>query len=74
MLKQLRMLTNEAKILETEAPPRGVESSSVSPRQASSHGPRGNTSLGHRDLYSSAEPTSTRSVAGSGSRSRKGHQ
>uniref|UniRef100_A0A2N9HR01 BRCC36 C-terminal helical domain-containing protein n=1 Tax=Fagus sylvatica TaxID=28930 RepID=A0A2N9HR01_FAGSY len=71
---RLRMLTNEAKILETEAPPRGVESSSVSPRQASSHGPRGNTSLGHRDLYSSAEPTSTRSVAGSGSRSRKGHQ
>ncbi|KAL4626390.1 hypothetical protein ACB092_05G092200 [Castanea dentata] len=70
---RLKTLTNEAKTLETEAL-KGVESSSGSPRQASSHGLRGNTSSGHRDLYSPTEPTTTRSVAGSGSRSRKGYQ
>ncbi|XP_030971466.1 lys-63-specific deubiquitinase BRCC36-like [Quercus lobata] len=70
---RLKTLTNEAKSLETEAP-KGVESSSGSPRQAPSHGLRGNTSSGHRDLYSPTEPTTTRSVAGSGSRSRKVYQ
>lgn len=70
---RLKTLTNEAKTLETEAL-KGVESSSGSPRQAPSHGLRGNTSSGHRDLYSPTEPTPTRSVAGSGSRSRKGYQ
>ncbi|KAF3952983.1 hypothetical protein CMV_021522 [Castanea mollissima] len=70
---RLKTLTNEAKTLETEAL-KGVESSSGSPRQAPSHGLRGNTSSGHRDLYSPTEPTTTRSVAGSGSRSRKGYQ
>ncbi|XP_075667269.1 uncharacterized protein LOC142636866 isoform X1 [Castanea sativa] len=70
---RLKTLTNEAKTLETEAL-KGVESSSGSPRQVPSHGLRGNTSSGHRDLYSPTEPTTTRSVAGSGSRSRKGYQ
>ncbi|XP_050286418.1 uncharacterized protein LOC126725650 [Quercus robur] len=70
---RLKTLTNEAKSLETEAL-KGVESSSGSPRQAPSHGLRGNTSSGHRDLYSPTEPTTTRSVAGSGSRSRKVYQ
>lgn len=73
LLKQLVTLTNEAKALEAEAP-KGGESSSGSPRQVPSHGVRGNTSFGHRDPYSSVEPISTRGVAGSGSRSRKGSQ
>lgn len=73
LLKQLVTLTNEAKTLETEAP-KGGESSSVSTRQVSSPGVRGNASFGHRDSYSLSEPISMRGVAGSGSRSRKGSQ
>lgn len=72
-LKQLTMLTNEARILETEAL-RVVESTPGSPRQVPSHGLRGNAVLGPSDLHSSAEPTGIRSIAGSSSRSRRGSQ
>lgn len=63
---RLAMLTDEAKILEAEAI-RGNESSSSSPRSASSRG----TAVGHRDLYP-VESVNMRSVAGAGSRSRRG--
>ncbi|KAL3335363.1 hypothetical protein AABB24_031533 [Solanum stoloniferum] len=56
---RLKMLSEEAKVLETEII-RG-ESNTSSPR-------RGSASLGQRDLYS---PTELRSVSGSSSRSRK---
>lgn len=63
---RLAMLTDEAKILETEV------SSLGSPRNVSSpHGLRGSASFGHRDLYS-PESVNTRTVSGPGSRSRKG--
>ncbi|XP_071691951.1 uncharacterized protein [Rutidosis leptorrhynchoides] len=62
---RLRVLANEAKILEKEST-RGVESSS--PRNASTHGPRGSP----KDLYNPFESSSMRSVIGSSSRSRKG--
>ncbi|KAL5575669.1 hypothetical protein UlMin_017368 [Ulmus minor] len=67
------MLNNEAKKLETEAI-RGSETSSLSPRQAPSHSPRGSASPAHKDLYRAAESLGARSVSGSGSRSRKGSQ
>ncbi|KAM7480373.1 hypothetical protein LguiA_028586 [Lonicera macranthoides] len=70
---RLAMLTDEAKILENEGS-RGSEltSTSVSPRNVSSPGVRGSGPFGHRDLYKPAEPVNSRSVSGSGSRSRKG--
>ncbi|KAF5957130.1 hypothetical protein HYC85_004355 [Camellia sinensis] len=73
---RLVMLTDEAKILETEAF-KGTESSLGSPRNVPSHGLRGSASFGHRDrdrdrdLYSPESPN-TRNVSGPGSRSRKG--
>lgn len=83
LLKQLAMLTEEVKNLETEThraseqssgSPRQVSSPRQipSPRQVSSPVPRGSTPLGHRDLFSPSESISARSLAGSGSRSRKG--
>ena len=71
LLKQLALLTDEVKSLETETH-RGSESSSGSPRQVSSHALRGSASFGHRDLFSPTGSVSPRSVAGPGSRSRKG--
>lgn len=71
LLKQLALLNDEAKNLETEALRVG-EPSSRSPRQVSSHGLRGSASVGHRDLYSSAEPIGPRTVSSPGSRSRRG--
>ncbi|KAH0982715.1 hypothetical protein GBA52_009892 [Prunus armeniaca] len=83
LLKQLAMLTEEVKNLETEThraseqssgSPRQVPSPRQisSPRQVSSPVPRGSTPLGHRDLFSPTESISARGLAGSGSRSRKG--
>ncbi|KAL6285841.1 hypothetical protein ACE6H2_010231 [Prunus campanulata] len=80
---RLAMLTEEVKNLETEThraseqssgSPRQVSSPRQipSPRQVSSPVPRGSTPLGHRDLFSPSESISARSLAGSGSRSRKG--
>ncbi|VVA35107.1 PREDICTED: lys-63-specific deubiquitinase [Prunus dulcis] len=80
---RLAMLTEEVKNLETEThraseqssgSPRQVSSPRQisSPRQVSSPVPRGSTPLGHRDLCSPSESISARSLAGSGSRSRKG--
>nr|XP_043624012.1 lys-63-specific deubiquitinase BRCC36 [Erigeron canadensis] len=63
---RLRMLANEAKILEKESA-RGADSSSSSPRNVSTHGHRGSP----KDLYSPFESNNARSVSGSGSRSRK---
>lgn len=71
LLKQLALLTDEVKSLETETR-RGSESSSGSPRQVSSPALRGSALLGHRDLFSPTGSVSPRSVAGPGSRSRKG--
>lgn len=68
---RLAMLTEEAKRLEAEAI-KGSESSSVSPRNVSSHGHRGSGSFGRRDMYSHAESVIMRNVAGPGSRSRRG--
>ncbi|KAG6669438.1 hypothetical protein I3843_01G235900 [Carya illinoinensis] len=69
---QLAKLISESKSLEAEGL-RAGESSSGSPRQIPYHDLRGNAAFGNRDLYSSAEPISMRpSVAGPGSRSRKG--
>ncbi|KAI3525113.1 hypothetical protein L1887_03785 [Cichorium endivia] len=66
---RLRMLANEAKILEKEST-RGNDSSSNSPRSvSSSHGHRGG---GAKDLYNPFETNNMRSVSGSSSRSRKG--
>ena len=70
LLKQLAMLTDEAKTLETEAY-RGSESSAASPHRSPSHGLRGSNLVGHRDIHSSAD---VRTVAGPGSRSRRGSQ
>lgn len=64
------MLTEEEKHLDAEVI-KGSESSSVSPRNVSSHGHRSG-SFGRRDLYSPAESVTMRSVAGPGSRSRRG--
>ncbi|XP_031263494.1 lys-63-specific deubiquitinase BRCC36 [Pistacia vera] len=64
---RLAMLTDEAKMLETDAS-KGGESSS-SPRHPPSHGLRGSALVGHRDLHSSAN---LRTVSSPGSRSRKG--
>lgn len=73
-LKQFAMLTDEAKNLEAEGT-RGSEPISGSPRQVhSSHGPRGSASPGHRELYSSADSTGSRTFSGPGSRSRRGSQ
>lgn len=71
LLKQLALLTDEVKSLETETR-RGSESSSGSPRQVSSSAVRGSALLGHRDLFSPTGSVSPRSVAGPGSRSRRG--
>ncbi|KAK9923194.1 hypothetical protein M0R45_031626 [Rubus argutus] len=68
---RLALLTDEVKSLETETR-RGSESSSGSPRQVSSPALRGSALLGHRDLFSPTGSVSPRSVAGPGSRSRKG--
>lgn len=68
LLKQLAMLTNEAKILETETL-KGSDSSLLSPHRSPSHGHRGSSLVSHRDLHSSAD---ARTVSGPGSRSRRG--
>lgn len=66
---RLRMLANEAKILEKESTRVNVnDSSSNSPRNVSSHGHRGSG----KDLYNPFESNNVRSVSGSSSRSRKG--
>lgn len=70
LLKQLAMLNDEVKNLESEAI-RVSEPSSRSARQVSSHGLRGSASVGHRDLYSSTESTGARTVSSPGSRSRR---
>ncbi|KAL8189286.1 hypothetical protein R6Q57_028852 [Mikania cordata] len=63
---RLSMLANEAKSLEKEST-RGIDSSSSSPRNVSSHG------VGSpKDLYSPFESNNVRSVSGSSSRSRRG--
>ncbi|XP_044487604.1 uncharacterized protein LOC123212505 isoform X2 [Mangifera indica] len=64
---RLAMLTDEAKMLETDAS-RGSESSS-SPHHTPSHGLRGSALVGHRDLHGSAN---VRTLSSPGSRSRKG--
>lgn len=71
LLKQLALLTDEVKSLETETR-RGSESSSGSPHQVPSSALRGSAPLGHRDLFSPTGSVSPRSVAGPGSRSRRG--
>nr|KAK1416800.1 hypothetical protein QVD17_25917 [Tagetes erecta] len=63
---RLGILANEAKILEKEST-RGVDTSSSSPRNVSSHG-----GGSPKDLYSPFESNNVRSVYGSSSRSRKG--
>ncbi|KAF8400683.1 hypothetical protein HHK36_013983 [Tetracentron sinense] len=68
---RLAMLTEEAKALEIEAF-RGNESSGESPRKFPTHGVRGSAPMGQRDLYASGDSTSSRSLTGTGSRSRKG--
>ncbi|PSR96039.1 Lys-63-specific deubiquitinase [Actinidia chinensis var. chinensis] len=68
---RLAMLTDETKILETEAF-KGSDSSLVSPRNVPPHGLRGSASFGHRDLYGPPDSVGMRSVASPGSRSRKG--
>ncbi|GLU14605.1 hypothetical protein SLE2022_311660 [Rubroshorea leprosula] len=66
---RLAMLTDEAKILETEA---FKGSGPSSPHHgSSSHGIRGSALVAHRDINNLAEPVSLRTFAGSGSRSRK---
>ncbi|KAL4368496.1 hypothetical protein GQ457_05G025880 [Hibiscus cannabinus] len=65
---RLAMLTDEAKTLEAEA---SKGSGPSSPHTHSPHGFRGSTLVGQRDLHNSAEPISTRTLAGTGSRSRK---
>ncbi|MBA0868977.1 hypothetical protein Goshw_021454 [Gossypium schwendimanii] len=64
---RLAVLTDEAKMLETEA----SKGSGPSSPHTVSHGFRGSTSVGQRDLHSSAEPISMRTFSGPGSRSRK---
>ncbi|KAG8491029.1 hypothetical protein CXB51_014174 [Gossypium anomalum] len=64
---RLAVLTDEAKMLETEA---SNGSGPISPHTVS-HGFRGSASVGQRDLHSSAEPISMRTFSGPGSRSRK---
>ncbi|XWS20394.1 hypothetical protein CRYUN_Cryun31cG0097400 [Craigia yunnanensis] len=65
---RLTMLTDEAKTLENEAL-KGSGPSSL--HHASSHGFRGTALVGQRDLHNSADPISTRTFSGLGSRSRK---
>ncbi|CAK9176660.1 unnamed protein product [Ilex paraguariensis] len=69
---QLKMLTDKAKILETEAF-RGSKTSSGSPCSTPSRGLRGTASFGRRDLHI-PESISLRNVPGHGNRSRKGSQ
>ncbi|TYI77364.1 hypothetical protein E1A91_D06G137100v1 [Gossypium mustelinum] len=64
---RLAVLTDEAKMLETEA----SKGSGPSSPHTVSHGFRGSTSVGQRDLHSSTEPISMRTFSGPGSRSRK---
>ena len=72
MLKQLAILTDEARALESEAFKGSEPPSSVSPRNVQSHGVRGSSaSFGHRDLYP-PESINLRTVAGPGNRSRRG--
>ncbi|XP_057473176.1 uncharacterized protein LOC130761658 [Actinidia eriantha] len=68
---RLAMLTDETKILETEAF-KGSDSSLVSPRNVPPHGLRGSASFSHRDLYGPPDSVGMRTVASPGSRSRKG--
>ncbi|KAE8714685.1 Lys-63-specific deubiquitinase BRCC36 [Hibiscus syriacus] len=63
---RLAMLTDEAKTLDTETS-KGSGPSSPS----TSHGFRGSTLVGQRDLHNSPESISTSTFAGTGSRSRK---
>ncbi|KAK8629097.1 hypothetical protein V6N13_077952 [Hibiscus sabdariffa] len=65
---QLAMLMDKAKVLETEV---SKGSGPSSPHTLSSHGFRGSTLVGQRDLLNSAEPIGMRTFAGTGSRSRK---
>lgn len=67
---RLKFLADESKILEADISQRNNLNSS-SPRSVSSHGVRGSTPAVHRDLYKPAELSNSRSVAGTGSRSRK---
>lgn len=67
---RMKMLADEAKILESEIS-RGSATNSSSPRPSHSI-IRSSGSFGHRDLYSPNEISSSRNMAGSGSRSRKG--
>lgn len=69
-MKQLSLLTEEAKMLETEAN-RGSESSGASPRRSPSQALRGSHLTGQRDLHSSAD---VRTVAGPSNRSKRGPQ
>ncbi|KAA3477953.1 lys-63-specific deubiquitinase BRCC36-like isoform X1 [Gossypium australe] len=64
---RLAVLTDEAKMLETEA----SKGSGPSSPHTVSHGFRGSASVDQRDLHSSAEPISMRTFSGPGSRSRK---
>ncbi|EEF44751.1 C6.1a, putative [Ricinus communis] len=68
---RLAMLTDEAKVLESETF-RGSESASRSPHLVSSHGLRGSASSGARDMHNSSESLSVRAVASPGSRTRSG--
>ncbi|OMP00130.1 JAB1/Mov34/MPN/PAD-1 [Corchorus olitorius] len=65
---RLAMLTNEAKILGTEA---FKGSGPSSPHHASFHGSRVSAMSGQRDSHNSAEPSNLRTYTGPGSRSRK---
>lgn len=60
---QLKMLADEAKVLESET--KRAETTTVSPR-------RGSPSSGHKDLYPPGELSNTRTFGSPGSRSRKG--
>ncbi|KAL3511862.1 hypothetical protein ACH5RR_024579 [Cinchona calisaya] len=70
---RLKMLSDEAKILETDIS-RGSESNSTSPRNVPSRGLRGSASFGHRnrDLHSPGGLRNVKNVAGPVTRSRKG--
>ncbi|KAL6972840.1 hypothetical protein U1Q18_027014 [Sarracenia purpurea var. burkii] len=68
---RLAMLTDETKILETEAFKGSDSSLGSSPRTVPTHGLRGSASFGHRDPHS-PESNNTKNVSSPGSRSRKG--
>ncbi|KDP37124.1 hypothetical protein JCGZ_06180 [Jatropha curcas] len=68
---RLTMLSDEAKMLENETF-RGSEQASRSPRHVPSHGLRASASSGQRELQSSSESLSLRTIASGSNRTRTG--